>query len=179
MGEDMRGKTIVEIGPSREGIAVLGNFAKKGALVIAIDVQHPGSDTLEKYPEVKFHKGAWEDISEILEGETVDIIFVHYMHPHPESGGRFERNQEKFEEYITVEMDKLLPKGGIFINQNPDTHARAFIGPDFPESNYKEESFIDAKNYFASYKLRDNHREELDKYEKSPGIGRLRIFQKV
>lgn len=115
-GEDLHGKTIVEIGPGTEGRGALGYFSAHGAHAIGIDPGILGTD--DAFPSVEHVNGCWEDIEEIMNGRKADIIYIHHMHPHPEQGGEFEGEQEKFEKHVTEAMDKVLVPTGAFINHN-------------------------------------------------------------
>ena len=135
LGEDLTGRRILEVGPRKDGTSILGYLSTQGALGIGLDYRPPES-TQEG---VESHMGRWENITDVIEPESLDAIYVVYMHPQPERDGPFgdeeayvskwseqwdemapRRTQAllNFERHIAVEMAKVLKPGGFFIVHN-------------------------------------------------------------
>lgn len=177
LGEDMDGKTIVEIGTSREGFYTLNVFAEKGARTIAIDLNNPSPSTFTDFPEVEFHRGAWENITDILKDQKIDVVYVNYMYTFPEKGGRFEQvhpsqRREEFDAHITAGMDSLLNSGGLYINHNPSTIDSAYEGPfsTFEKLGYSKLSFVDPERFL---------KERPKAHPEIPKIGNIiKLYQK-
>ncbi len=133
---NLEGKVIVEIGPGREGFFILQYLSQRGADTVGIDVDDPGEGIRGKTPNVKFISGSWEEISGLLPPGSVDMIYTHYMHPHPEQGGKYEHNRKAFEIAAQGEMDKVLKPNGFYVGHSVETD---FILPseEFEKKGYQ------------------------------------------
>ncbi|MCC7004312.1 hypothetical protein IT397_00100, partial [Candidatus Nomurabacteria bacterium] len=103
-GQDLRGKVIVEIGAGHEGRDILAYFASLGAKVIALDVDSTSMISHgreERYKDVESVIGRWENLSSLLNGQTVDIIFTHNMHPHPWVGGDLDNETDQMNDVFS------------------------------------------------------------------------------
>ncbi|MDD4900825.1 MAG: hypothetical protein PHS62_01770 [Patescibacteria group bacterium] len=194
LGEDLSGRTIVEVGPGREGVAILAYLASRGAKTIAIDVEHPGDDFLKKYPNVEFINDSWENIEECMKGRKADVIYTHNMHPNPEGGGRFENSKEDFEKHVSEAMDRVLVPGGAYIGHHVEADYVLSYAEDFIKTKgYKTNSFsspLGSRDYMDDMKreispkgsIEFSETEVLEKLEesskKAPFYGYIKVVQK-
>jgi hypothetical protein len=145
-GNNLTGRTIIEVGPGREGISVLAYLASLGANTIAIDIQPFSENFLKEHPNVKFLWGRWENLEKLVKDQKVDLIYTHNMHPNPEAGGEFDdgtnAGKKRFEEHTRQIMDRVLKPGGIYMGHHVESDFVLFYPPEYIEQNkYKENSF--------------------------------------
>jgi len=159
-----RERTIVEVGPGRDGTKVLKYMASKGTNAIGLDIDIPEEST----EGIRFIQDRWENISQHLNG--IDAIYAVYMHPRPYLGGAFnfedalslfppvradiikERKcRRDFDEHIAIEMSKALKQGGLFmINYVPDDIQYTINNLDvFKANGFKECFFV--PNHWTSH----------------------------
>ena len=166
-GDDLSGRTIVEVGPGREGIMVLGYLASCGAKVVAVDVEYPGR-ILEEYPEVEFINGRWENIDKLLKDRKADIIYTHNMYPYPEQGGKFDRDQGAFEEHARQAMDKVLVPGGIYMGHSIESDY--VLTYDSMLTNFTKQNGYETASFRSCTNTERGQRQLDEKLKKSFGV---------
>lgn len=143
LGEDLTGRTIVEVGSGDKGQVVLAYLASRGAKVIAVDVKR--SDSPE-FPSVEYVYGRWEDIEKHMKGRKVDVIYTHNMHPNPQARGKFENpfdgsDKKDFEKHTAEVMDKILVPGGAYVGHSIGIDYVLNYPEDFKARGYKHSRF--------------------------------------
>jgi hypothetical protein len=200
---DMSGRKIVEIGARSHGILALSLIKNLGADAHGIDIAYLPSNTFQQKSGIKYDRGRWEYISQMFEENSVDAIYINYMHPAPYENGplheanRCMHNQEitldAFEKHITKEMHKVLKPNGLYImrewNNNREylfTNINNFS--KYTQSVYPIESYGKGQNrqiYTGTqpeYKeeiTEDSRRYPLNPRDKNMYFGKqLIVFQK-
>ncbi len=148
---NLKGVTIIEIGPGTAGVKALRFFQSFGAKVIGID---NNSNTQTEDGIVRY--GTWNELSKFVDINSADVIFTHHMTPVPELGTPFENNPEGFYRKCYAEMNACLKPGGILLGHN--TEADGGIGdPKFYGfDNYTPIKLVDTDSKKAKEKGRIN-----------------------
>ncbi len=160
------GRRIVEVGAGETGAKPLAYLAAEGAETMALDCDELDQDVREfmKMHGTGFLPARWEKMGSQFDPETLDMIYVKFMHPNPESTDEFGYTSSEFEQKISDEMKRVLKKRGVFVLHNNDD---SDFPPDYAISRDGiGERFV--KNGFDYYLFR------------LPCFGtRLHLFQKV
>jgi len=164
---DLDGRKIVEVGPRGDGMSMLGYLATQGAMVTGLDCDYePDGEVLQR---VKFEKGRWEDLANHFDPESLDAIYVVFMHDEPWIGGPFfdqqlfltcsreaDRKRREnillFERHIATEMGNVLKPGGMFVIKYIDEmdewkaeyqihNQRVFIDQGYEMNRFRLERF--------------------------------------
>lgn len=105
-GHDLRGRTLVEVGPGQDGIYILKFLQSLGATVIGID-----SNQYLAFNDIIRH-GLWQELSKTVEPGSADMIFTHHMTPDSYVDPT---EAEKEREMCMREMDTCLKPGGMLL----------------------------------------------------------------
>ncbi len=175
LGENLTGRTIVEVGPGDTGTEALAYFASKGAKAVGLGPHRKISHDEEEVhgQKVRLTGGNWDNLTEVMGGEKVDIVYYTFMHPSPELGGKFEGDKEGFAKHVIREMYQVLKSGGCCIGHNPCGYGGEFLIPPemFPDNEYDKMTFLDSSLIISDSIKPVVEREEL-------GFGVLHVCQK-
>ncbi len=128
-------KTVVEIGAGDTGTIPLAYFASRGAQTFGFDCQKPSSEA-EKFMKehgVTFVSGKWEEVGSYFPPDSVDLIYVKFMIPNPETGGNCSRPGREYDRRISSEMRKILKLQGFFVlsdNNSQETPLEYYPDPN-------------------------------------------------
>ncbi|MGV8172217.1 MAG: hypothetical protein ACP5OA_06015, partial [Candidatus Woesearchaeota archaeon] len=149
-GTDMSRRSIVEVGAAQNGIMALSYLETLGAETYAIDCAPTIDDRLISDSKVNYIISRWEDIGTRFDDNSIDTIYINYMHPSPQYYGRFDRDRsvedrdlDTFEKYIASEMHRILKPDGFYIMRKVGygSHSEYLFHNEENFNNYSMKAF--------------------------------------
>src|SRR3989338_1210043 len=139
LGQSLEGRTIMEIGTGKDGLSVLAYLSSRGARTIALDCEKQNRESLIRRYAIRTIWGRWENMGNHVESESVDAVYLKFMHNIPEFDGplfnpeayplgtpyfeeryRVLRQEGKrlFEQHIAASLHRALKPNGLFVITN-------------------------------------------------------------